>query len=594
MLAPLRCAAAKDAQVLTVDRLLRSKASKVQRLPHGFAEATKSPPKTLLNPPPPRQRSHPADCTEAPLALHSGVCSSTEREAGGEGVEFSLLTASPSLVELSSAHYSSTAQAALPVSVNRRSCTNDTSGGSSCHSSTGCTDSFSGGKACGSVEWAVAEGVGTETDELESLATKELHMRLRSVKRTLPLTALWLVAQVSFDASLTLLSITSNSVIQSTSVFLSYFLAVVFLKQQTRRSVLTWLVILAAGVGLISSHVPTTQHVPAGDVGVTGAGVAAAGMQAMVSALPKQPDALVPPPILSSAVHAVQVLNSSQVAALSSPQEVEEPLWEGLSDLAAEFNAAPADHSPQETSADREAFQTNLGVNADTVEPSVALVGDPPGAFHAVLEAAALGPTAVAGPPAAALDDPDQAAAAEDTPEAAASDSALGYMLSFMAAAAYALHTTALKAQEISDPDFDVELIYGMMGLWVLVALPALTLLIHVFRVEPFMWPNLLSWVVLLLCGLVGTALADICWGRAVFLLNPVVATAASNVQIPISLLLDALVVGRSFDSWYFIGMTAVLTAVVAVTLITADKHHHKRRVHAPVMETCNSAVVEV
>lgn len=55
---------------------------------------------------------------------------------------------------------------------------------------------------------------------------------------------------------------------------------------------------------------------------------------------------------------------------------------------------------------------------------------------------------------------------------------------------------------------------FRLMGLWVLIALPLFTLLIHVCRIESFMWPNLLSWAVLLLCGIVGTAFADFCWGE--------------------------------------------------------------------------------
>ncbi|KAL8451678.1 hypothetical protein Emed_001840 [Eimeria media] len=142
------------------------------------------------------------------------------------------------------------------------------------------------------------------------------------------------------------------------------------------------------------------------------------------------------------------------------------------------------------------------------------------------------------------------ASAAKELHEA--TDTLLGYVLCFLAAVAYAVHTTALKAQEMRDPDFDVGLVYGY-----------------------FKHPSPAAAAAAAAAKVVIAVVKE--HGRAVFLLNPVVASAAANVQIPLSLLADAVVLGRSFDWWYVVGMTAVLAAVVAVTIITTEPPQHKK-----------------
>lgn len=238
------------------------------------------------------------------------------------------------------------------------------------------------------------------------------------------------VAQLSFDASLPLLSITSNAVIQSTSVFLCYFLAVVFLKQPARRSVFTWLVFLAGGVGLISSHVPTTRDAAAA---ATDAVTKAAAVAAAPAALLQQP------------MHPVIAIpGSHNEDATTSPQLVTPPLLPPQPQ-AGNVGGAPARHVAVERAA------------RALKPPSDGALQGPP-SLKGTEEAprGGAGKSDPATPAIAAFDAPEDGAGTEK-----ASDVLLGYTLSFVAAAAYAVHTTALKAQEICDPDFDVELIYG-------------------------------------------------------------------------------------------------------------------------------------
>ncbi|KAL8275250.1 hypothetical protein Esti_000834 [Eimeria stiedai] len=469
--------------------------------------------------------------------------------------------------------------AAAPGALSRRACAAEgcfpiaaaAGASSSSSSSTGCSSSRSSdegsspggaltvgidpwdiGGCCGCVESAAAADAAEA-----SAAAREFQVRMGSFKRSLPLTVVWLVAQLSYDASLPLLSLTTSAVVQSTSVFFCYLLAIVTLHQAPRRSVLSWLVILAGGVCLITSHIPSAP-----DATLAAAAAAGGGSDASAS--------------FAAASPPQQLLLQELPLDLPSSEEPAQQLLQGGGPAAA-ARAVPAELPWPEAAAQPAAAAATTAAAA------------PAAAATAAKAPAAATATAA---PAAASDEASEATVAASTAAAAsaagggasaatelheATDTLLGYVLCFLAAVAYAVHTTALKAQEMRDPDFDVGLVYGLMGLWVFVALPVLTLLIHVCRIEAFVWPSGAAWTVLLLCGFVGTALADICWGRAVFLLNPVVASAAANMQIPLSLLADAVVLGRSFDWWYVLGMTAVLAAVVAVTIITTEPPRHKK-----------------
>ncbi|CDJ61383.1 hypothetical protein, conserved [Eimeria maxima] len=507
---------------------------------------------------------------------------------------------------------------ALSSSMNGCSSTGSCSSSNGSSSSLVCGDSsrLHSASAAATATATTGEMWDQEAEDTESLAAKELKIRMSSLKSTLPLTALWLVAQLAYDASLTALTLTSNSLIQSTSVFLSYFLAVVFLKQSPQKAVCVWLVVLAGGVALISSHVPTPPEpaapaLPAADAAVH----VTAGAPTQIHTLAALDGAVAAPlPAGATAATAPAAANPAEPASAATDQLQQHtallPAGGGspaapaaVAALSRHKNShntggpsAPGGEAAAEatatavagvnTAANAAQWKPSRAAAAITAAPATAAAAtaaheDMKGSGSVPATAAATGTTDVAedvGTREAAA-----TAARGGHRESEAADSLVGYLLALLAAAAYALHTTALKAQETLGGNFDVDLIYGLMGLWVLLMLPLLTLLLHVLQVEAFMWPDALSWIVLLLCGLVGTAFADICWGRAVFLLNPVVATAASNVQIPISMLLDAFIFGRSFNCWYFVGTMAVVAAVLAVTLITADKRpQHNKTSPAP------------
>lgn len=68
---------------------------------------------------------------------------------------------------------------------------------------------------------------------------------------------------------------------------------------------------------------------------------------------------------------------------------------------------------------------------------------------------------------------------------------------------------------------------------------PFVVLLAHVTSLETFEAPSLEAWKWMLLNGAFGTVVSNFLWGLAVVLLNPVVATIGTNLEIPLVILVD-------------------------------------------------------
>lgn len=270
-----------------------------------------------------------------------------------------------------------------------------------------------------------------------------------------------------------------------------------------------WLVVLAGGVALISSHVPTPPEpaapaLPAADAAVH----VTAGAPTQIHTLAALDGAVAAPlPAGATAATAPAAANPAEPASAATDQLQQHtallPAGGGspaapaaVAALSRHKNShntggpsAPGGEAAAEatatavagvnTAANAAQWKPSRAAAAITAAPATAAAAtaaheDMKGSGSVPATAAATGTTDVAedvGTREAAA-----TAARGGHRESEAADSLVGYLLALLAAAAYALHTTALKAQETLGGNFDVDLIYGCCLLSLLKLLLALLL----------------------------------------------------------------------------------------------------------------------
>lgn len=146
-----------------------------------------------------------------------------------------------------------------------------------------------------------------------------------------------------------------------------------------------------------------------------------------------------------------------------------------------------------------------------------------------------------------------------------------GYILGTIAAFLYALFIVVLKLSTRDNDNVDIFFMFGSMGLFCLVSLPAVVSLSHFTGLEKFEIPNLEQTGMIALNGFIGTTLSTVLWGKAVLLLSPVVVTVVLSTQIPLSIVVDRVLLrNHSYSGLYIAGAICVGLGVLWLSLIDA------------------------
>eukprot|EP01063_Lacrimia_lanifica_P012008 TRINITY_DN1864_c0_g1_i1.p1 TRINITY_DN1864_c0_g1~~TRINITY_DN1864_c0_g1_i1.p1 ORF type:complete len:482 (+),score=153.10 TRINITY_DN1864_c0_g1_i1:46-1491(+) len=144
-----------------------------------------------------------------------------------------------------------------------------------------------------------------------------------------------------------------------------------------------------------------------------------------------------------------------------------------------------------------------------------------------------------------------------------------GSLLSLFAAVCYAVYTVQLR--EHVPEGVIMPLFFAYVGVYVLVGGAPVLLGLHITGIEPFHLPppNVLGF--LALNALLGTNISDVLWAKAVILTSPVVATLALSLTIPLGMLSDAVLHGKTFTWMYISGAWLVLVGFVLVNVAGKD-----------------------
>jgi solute carrier family 35 protein F5 len=155
----------------------------------------------------------------------------------------------------------------------------------------------------------------------------------------------------------------------------------------------------------------------------------------------------------------------------------------------------------------------------------------------------------------------------EDNPQNDKSNSWVGNLMSLGSAFSYAIYITLLKIKIKDESRVSMMLFFGLVGVFNFLLFWPLFFLFDAIGLEHFSWPSgSRTWILLVLNGLLGTALSEFLWLRASLLTSPLVATVGLSLMTPVVLVFDTFL-GLKLTVGYIIGSLFVVCGFLLVNL---------------------------
>ena len=146
----------------------------------------------------------------------------------------------------------------------------------------------------------------------------------------------------------------------------------------------------------------------------------------------------------------------------------------------------------------------------------------------------------------------------------------IGFGMALISCACYGLFTTLLKRFTLSSP-VPVTTMFGYFGVVAILVGTPLIMLSDYTGFDAFALPRTTVAIFGIVANaIIGSVLSDILLAKAVILLNPVTVSIGLSMSMPLSLLMDSVVVHSSC-------VLAILLQFTAVCLISIDNHRQGR-----------------
>jgi solute carrier family 35, member F5 len=166
----------------------------------------------------------------------------------------------------------------------------------------------------------------------------------------------------------------------------------------------------------------------------------------------------------------------------------------------------------------------------------------------------------------------------ESFPDKSPAELAFGDAMAAFSALIYGIYTITLKratsAAAAEGKSLNMPLFFGLVGLINTVLLLPMFPILSVSNIEPFELPPTSRVWTILLINSVSSLLSDICWAYAMVLTSPLVVTVGLSLTIPLSLVGELIVQGRSESIIYWIGAVIVVCSFVFVDREEVKEEH--------------------
>jgi solute carrier family 35, member F5 len=157
----------------------------------------------------------------------------------------------------------------------------------------------------------------------------------------------------------------------------------------------------------------------------------------------------------------------------------------------------------------------------------------------------------------------------ESFPDKSPAELAFGDAMAAFSAIIYGVYTITLKRTTNSaareGKSLNMPLFFGLVGLINTVLLFPLFPILSVSKIETFQLPPTRRVWTILLVNSFSSLLSDICWAYAMVLTSPLVVTVGLSLTIPLSLVGELVIQGRSESVVYWMGAVIVICSFVFV-----------------------------
>ncbi|EHA18898.1 hypothetical protein ASPNIDRAFT_124139 [Aspergillus niger ATCC 1015] len=142
---------------------------------------------------------------------------------------------------------------------------------------------------------------------------------------------------------------------------------------------------------------------------------------------------------------------------------------------------------------------------------------------------------------------------------------ALGDAMAAFSAILYGVYTIVLKKQVGDESRVNMQLFFGLVGLFNTVLLWPGFIILHVLGIETVGMPDTgRVWTIILVNALASLA-SDIAWAYAMLLTTPLVVTVGLSLTIPLSLVGQIVLQGQYASALYWAGATVVFLSFLVV-----------------------------
>ncbi|CAF3485388.1 unnamed protein product [Fusarium graminearum] len=155
-------------------------------------------------------------------------------------------------------------------------------------------------------------------------------------------------------------------------------------------------------------------------------------------------------------------------------------------------------------------------------------------------------------------------------PRKSSTQIALGDAMALLSAVIYGLYVTVMKRKVPNEDKVDMQMFFGLVGVFNVVLLWPLFFILHWTGIEPFELPPSSTIWGIIIFNAVSSFISDISWALALLMTTPLVVTVGLSLTIPLSLIGEILQYQQYSSFTYWVG-----AAVVFVSFIVVSRESH-------------------